>query len=411
MTIHTTAAARTPDSVPGLTPGITPEITVVGARALVGDRFEEAVVRIEAGRIAEIAGSEGRVAPGRNREERIDGRGCLLLPGIVDLHGDAFERSLMPRPGVQFPPALAFDEADRLMAAFGITTALHGITYSWEPGLRGRDTFLALAAALRALRGRLRCDTHLHLRFEVQNHDGVAEVAPLIADGTIGVVAFNDHFADIENDLANPEKAARYPGRTGLPVEEYRRLMARVGARGGEVEATVAALAGMAAAAGVPMLSHDDADLATRARYRALGARIAEFPLARDVAADARAQGEHVVMGGPNVLRGGSHKAGNPSAAELAGAGLCSVLTSDYYYPAPLHAAFRLAGDGVLPLERAWDLVAANPADALGLADRGRIETGRRADLLLVDPGQENAQPDVIATLVEGRRAFVSTPG
>jgi alpha-D-ribose 1-methylphosphonate 5-triphosphate diphosphatase len=177
------------------------------------------------------------------------------------------------------------------------------------------------------------------------------------------------------------------------------------------VAGTVAALAGMAAAAGVPLLSHDDPDLATRARYRALGARIAEFPLARAVAAEARAQGEHVVMGGPNVLRGGSHKKGNPSAAELAGAGLCSVLTSDYYYPAPLHAAFRLAQEGVLPLERAWDLVAANPAEALGLTDRGAIEVGRRADLLLVDAGAEGARPDVVTTLVEGRQAFAATAG
>lgn len=392
------------------TTGLTPGLTIVGARALVGDRFEEAVVRIEAGRIAEIAGSEGRAA-----EARLDGRGRLLLPGIVDLHGDAFERSLMPRPGVQFPPALAFDEADRLMAGFGITTALHGVTFSWEPGLRGRETFLALAAALRGLRGRLRCDTHLHLRFEVQNHDGLDDVAPLIADGTIGVVAFNDHFASTEEDLATPDKAARYPGRTGLPLEEFRQLMDRVGARDAELKTTITALAGMATAAGVPLLSHDDADLETRAHYRALGARIAEFPLSRAVAADARARGEHVVMGGPNVLRGGSHRAGNPSAAELAGAGLCSVLTSDYYYPAPLHAAFRLAGEGVLPLERAWDLVAANPAAALGLDDRGRIEVGRRADLLLVDPGESRPgpddapRPDVVATLVKGRRAFAST--
>ncbi|MGL4962300.1 MAG: alpha-D-ribose 1-methylphosphonate 5-triphosphate diphosphatase [Inquilinus sp.] len=382
-----------------------PALTIVGALVLVGGCFEEAVVRIEAGHIAEIAGSEGRAA-----DTSLDGRGRLLLPGIIDLHGDAFERSLMPRPGVRFPTALALDEADRVMAGFGIATALHGVTYSWEPGLRGRETFLALTKALRGLRGRLRCDTHLHLRFEVHNHDGLEEVAPLIADGTIGVVAFNDHLADIEEDLANPEKAARYPGRTGLTIEDFRALMHRVGGRAAELEATVTALAGMAAAAGVPMLSHDDADLATRARYRALGARIAEFPLTRAVAADARARGEHVVMGAPNVLRGGSHKTGNPSAAELVGAGLCSILTSDYYYPAPLHAVFRLVGEGVLPLERAWDLVAANPAAALGLADRGRVEVGRRADLLLVDPGPDDApRPDVVANLVEGRRAFVST--
>jgi len=403
MPTSTTATAGRPAAAPA--PAFAPALTIVGARALVEDRFEEAVVRIEAGRIAEIAGSEGG-----HRGERIDGRGRLLLPGIVDLHGDAFERSLMPRPGVHFPAALGLDEADRLTAAFGITTVLHGVTYSWEPGLRGRESFLALAAALRRLRGRLRCDTHLHLRFEVQNHDGVEDVAPLIADGTIAVVAFNDHFAGTEKDLARPEKAAEYTGRSGLTVEAFGALVKRVGARAGEIEATVAALAGMARAAGVALLSHDDPDLATRARYRALGARIAEFPLARAVAADARAQGEHVVMGGPNVLRGGSHKAGNPSAAELAGAGLCSVLTSDYYYPAPLHAAFRLAAEGVLPLARAWDLVAADPADALGLDDRGRVEVGRRADLLLVDPGSEgDALPDVVATLVEGRRAFAST--
>lgn len=118
-------------------------------------------------------------------------------------------------------------------------------------------------------------------------------------------------------------------------------------------------------------------------------------------------------MGGPNVLRGGSHKAGNPSAAELAADGLCSILTSDYYYPAPLHAAFRLAADGLLPLAQAWDLVAANPADALGLADRGRIEIGRRADLLLVDAGRQASgdaasAPAVVATLVAGRRAFAA---
>lgn len=396
----TASSAATPS--PTLRPA--PSLTITGARALIDGRFEEAVVRIEAGRIAEIAGSEGRPA-----EDRIDGSGRLLVPGIIDLHGDAFERSLMPRPGVRFPTALALDEADRVMAGFGITTALHGVTYSWEPGLRGPETFLALAEALRSLRGRLRCDTHLHLRFEVHNHDGLTDVAPLIADGTIGVVAFNDHLADIADDLANPEKASRYPGRTGLTTEGFRALLRRVGERAPELDATVAALAGMAAAAGVPMLSHDDADLETRARYRALGAHIAEFPLARAVAADARAQGEHVVMGAPNVLRGGSHKAGNPAAAELVGAGLCSILTSDYYYPAPLHAVFRLAGEGALPLERAWDLVAANPADALGLADRGRIEAGRRADLLLVDVGPDGAaQPDVVATLVEGRRAFSS---
>jgi alpha-D-ribose 1-methylphosphonate 5-triphosphate diphosphatase len=409
------SAAMTPDAAASATrpavltpsPPLGATLAITGAHTLIDGCFEAAVIHIEAGRIAEIAGSEGR-----HTGRRLDGSGLLLLPGIVDLHGDAFERSLMPRPGVRLPPALAFDEADRLMTGFGITTALHGVTYSWEPGLRGRETFLALAGALGNLRHRLRCDTHLHLRFEVQNHDGIADVAPLIADGTIGVLAFNDHLSHIEADLASPDQAASYPARTGLPLDEFRALLGRVGARIGEAEATITALAGLARQAGVTMLSHDDADLETRARYRALGVGIAEFPLTRAVAADARTHGEAVVMGAPNVLRGGSHKRGNPSAAELVGAGICTILTSDYYYPAPLHAAFRLAGDGVLPLERAWDLVAANPAAALGLADRGRIEIGRRADLLLVDPGPTGAPyPDLVAAMVEGRPTSFSRTG
>ncbi len=377
---------------------------ITGARALIEGRFEEIVVRVEAGRIAEISGSEGA-----GNRARLDGRGLLLLPGIVDIHGDAFERSLMPRPGVRFPPALAFDEADRLMAGFGITTAMHGVTYSWEPGLRGRDTFLALAETLRARRSRLRCDTHMHLRFEVQNHDGLEDVAPLIADGSIGVVAFNNHLADTRRDLEIPEKLARHAGRTGLSVEAFRELVDRIAQSDAETQATIETLASMANAAGVPLLSHDDPDTETRARYRRLGAHTAEFPLSGAVAADARAHGEHVVMGGPNVLRGGSHKSGNPSAADLVADELCSVLSSDYYYPAPLHAAFRLAGDGILPLERAWNLVSANPADALRMADRGRIETGRRADLLLVDQGPDRDNfPDVVATFVDGRQVFRS---
>lgn len=312
-----------------------------------------------------------------------------------------------PRPGVRFAPELGFDEADLLMTAFGITTALHGLTCSWEPGLRGTESFAAMARALRDLRPRLRCDTHIHLRYEIHTHDGLDVALPLIKDGTIRVLAFNDHLGATENDMGIPERADLYPARTGVDLDTFKSLLGEVRESGHRIEDTVQTLAGAANAAGVAMLSHDDPDLETRAHYRALGARIAEFPLTRDVAADARGRDEHVVMGAPNALRGRSHKSTNPSATDMIAEGLCSVLSTDYYYPAPLHAAFRLARDSIPSLEKAWDLISANPAQALGFGDRGRIAEGLRADLVLVDAGPDmTASPEVIATMVAGTPVF-----
>jgi alpha-D-ribose 1-methylphosphonate 5-triphosphate diphosphatase len=125
--------------------------------------------------------------------------------------------------------------------------------------------------------------------------------------------------------------------------------------------------------------------------------------MAEEVGEHAREAGDWVVMGSPNVVRGRSHL-GWASAARLAEAGICSVLSSDYFYPAMLRAALILAGRGVLDLPRAWALISANPAAAAGLTDRGRIAEGARADLVLVDPARQRA----VATIAEGRIAHLT---
>uniref|UniRef100_UPI001F244FB6 amidohydrolase family protein n=1 Tax=Falsiroseomonas oryziterrae TaxID=2911368 RepID=UPI001F244FB6 len=158
--------------------------------------------------------------------------------------------------------------------------------------------------------------------------------------------------------------------------------------------------------AGTPMLSHDDATTGQRAAFRALGVAICEFPMAEEVAAFARAAGEHVVMGAPNVVRGGSHL-GWAAAAPLAERGLVTVLASDYVWPAMLEAAFVMAGRGVLDLPAAWALVSANPAEAAGLSDRGRILPGLRGDIVVVDPSARAP----VATFAAGRLAWLSPAG
>ncbi|MBR0671151.1 alpha-D-ribose 1-methylphosphonate 5-triphosphate diphosphatase [Neoroseomonas soli] len=316
---------------------------------------------------------------------RFDASGLLVLPGLVDIHGDAHERQLQPRPGVDLPVPLALRDSAAQLIACGITTAYLGVTLSWEPGLRSLGAWRALKAALPTARAHAATDLRVHLRFEADNLDALEEALEGIADGSVHLLGFNDHTPAIVKKLGDPVQVAKYAGRAGVKAEAYRALADSVIARRYEVPAARARLSAAAQAAGIPMLSHDDATLDDRAHYRAHGATICEFPMAEEVAADARAAGEHVVMGAPNVVRGGSHL-GWASAAPLAERGLVTVLASDYVWPAMLEAAFAMVRRGVLDLPRAWALVSANPAEACGLADRGRLAPGLRGDVVVVDP-------------------------
>lgn len=331
----------------------------------------------------------------------LDARGLLVLPGIVDIHGDAFERQLEPRPGVTFDVDMALEETDRQLIANGITTAYHGVTWSWEPGLRGPEMARTLHAAIRRLRPVLAADTRFHLRHETFNLDAEAEIIGWLAGGEVGCLAFNDHMSGTLKQRHRPDKIARMVERARIGAEEFQALVDRTWARRDEVAGSIARLAAAAIGAGVPLLSHDDTSPEQRAWFRAIGATIAEFPTTVAAAEAAAAVGEATVFGAPNVMRGGSHT-GCPGAAEMVARGLCSVLASDYYYPALLAAPFELQAVGVATLGQAWALVSANPAQALGLADRGHIAPGRRADIVLVDGG-DGRRPRVVATIVEGR--------
>ncbi len=376
-----------------------------GAVLLPGAGLQPVALALADGRIAAIdrAGS-GRQGPGR----RFDASGLWVLPGLVDLHGDAFERQVQPRPGVDFPLPLAIEDTEAQLLANGITTAYLGVTLSWEPGLRGIGTWHALLEALAAHRGA--CDLRVHLRWEAYNLDALATAEAAIAAGRVHLLAFNDHTPAILERLADPAAAATYTGRAGVRPQEFRALAALVAERAAEVPAGQARLAAAARAAGIPLASHDDASLAERDRFRALGARICEFPMAEAVGQAARAAGDAVAMGSPNVLRGRSHL-GWASAARLAEAGVCSVLTSDYYYPALGRAALILAGRGVLDLERAWGLVSRAPAAAAGLEDRGSIAEGQRADLVLLAPAGPAEPARLVATIAGGRIAWLGNEG
>ena len=367
---------------------------IAGGRVLLPDGEQVTDILLEDGRIAGI-GTESRRVP------TLDARGLLVAPGIVDIHGDAFERQLQPRPGVDFPPHIALVDTEAQLLANGITTAFHGVTLSWEPGLRSADAWASLLAALRARPWT--CDMRVHLRWEAYNLDALEIALADIAAGRVHLVAFNDHTPSILKKLNDPVAGAKYSDRAGMTLAEFRVLAERVAARADGVAAAQERIAAAARVAALPLASHDDATVPTRTHFRELGARICEFPMAEEVGEAARDAGDWVVMGSPNVVRGRSHL-GWASAARLAEAGICNVLSSDYFYPAMARAALTLAMRGVLGLAQAWALISANPARAASLSDRGTISVGKRADLTILD----SDVPQILATITRGRVAFAT---
>jgi alpha-D-ribose 1-methylphosphonate 5-triphosphate diphosphatase len=376
------------------------DIFIAGGRTLVGGNLQDTSLSIAGSKICGVGANKGRTAL------ELDARDLLVLPGIVDLHGDAFERQMMPRPGVDFPIDVALVDSDRQAIASGITTVFHATTWSWEPGLRSGDNAERLLVALETLRPRLAADTRFHLRHETYNLDAEEKIGQWLAQGRIDLFAFNDHM-DITTALRNkPRKRAAMVERTGLSDEAFDRLVERVLSRAADVPGSITRLATIARGARARMLSHDDKSPGERKAFRALGVTIAEFPVNEETAREAAGAGDAIVFGAPNVVRGGSHT-GWTKAADMIEKGLCSVLASDYYYPAPILAAFRLAADKVLPLAEAWSLISSAPARAAGLHDRGILVEGCRADIVLVDASIP-LRPRVVAAIAAGRLAHLT---
>ena len=397
---------------------------IEGARVVFTDRVETVSVRIEAGRITglDVARDGAAIVPGKGR---------VLAPAFVDIHGDAFERQIMPRPGVTVPMETALLETDRQLAANGIATAYHALTLSWEPGLRSVGMAWQVVRGLEALRHRLTADNRIQLRWETFCPEAEPLIAHVLAGPDRPALAFNDHTSaallhpDISlhdrpvdhakdypvTDLTAPaflHKMGERAKRSHMTTDEFVALIAQVWARRAIVPADIARIAALARSHGAPMLSHDDSQIETRSTYRALGAYVAEFPMHERVFLDAKDAGDAIVLGAPNAMRGGSHL-GSPGAAQMIARGLCDILASDYYYPAMLGAIVRLHADRVAPLPALWRLVSQNPAAAMGLADRGRIAPDLRADLVLRDWPEGHA-PAPVRTWVAGRGGYSSLP-
>lgn len=349
-----------------------------------------------------LAVAEGRITKGPLPE--VDLSGYLILPGIVDLHGDAFERHIAPRPSAPFDLAIGLAATDRDAAANGVTTAWLAQSWSWEGGHRGPDRAEEVMAALGDYRSHALTDLRLQVRCETHLVDSGPRLLDAVKRFGIDYVVFNNHLDEaVEYARKQPEVIFHWAKQAGRTPDEHMALVEGALSRTKDVPRHLCRLADAFDELGVVYGSHDDPDGETRERFSMIGARIAEFPTSRKAAAAAKAMNDPVLMGAPNVVRGGS-QSGNIAAADLIRQGLCDALVSDYYYPALAAAAWRLVDEGVMSLPKAWAMISEKPAEILRLPDRGRLDYGKRADLCVVNEATRRVE----MTISGGRLAYLA---
>ena len=368
-------------------------VEFTGAHVLGADALEPRPLAVAQGLITDVA-----------QTTRVDLDGYMIVPGIVDVHGDGFERHLAPRRGAMKTMQEGLVAAEAELAANGITTAVLAQFISWEGGLRGYEFAEQVFGAIQQVSDTLVTDLRGQLRLETHLLDLYADLPQRMQDWGLSYVVFNDHLP--HDRLAKGQVPKRMVGqalKAGRNPDDHLRMMQDLHAQSADVPGALDWLCKVLAARGIQMGSHDDTTAEGRALWRKRGVRVAEFPETLEAAEAAAAAGDHVVLGSPNVVRGGSHN-GNVSALDLISMGIGGALASDYHYPSPRRAAFMLADSGVLPLAQAWHLVSAGPAAVLGLSDRGVIATGKRADLLVLDAQTRR----VALTMSGGRVSYMS---
>ena len=359
-----------------------PETILTRARLCLPEGMTPGTIVLRAGLIAEIDLGESRAAGA------VDCGGDIVAPGLIELHTDNLERPLHPRPSVDWPQAAAILAHDAELAGAGITTVFDALRIGAAPSAGGalaRSGARALWSGIAALRGagHLRIDHALHLRAELCSETLAEEIDAFGPDDDVRLVSLMDH-TPLQRQFRDLRQLRAF-AREGEGMDEAAfdarvALLRELGAR--KVPGHEAAAVAAARRMGAALASHDDTTPEDVARSATHGVRLAEFPTTRAAAEACRAHGIAVMMGAPNLIRGGSHS-GNVAAEELARAGLIDMLSSDYVPAGLLNGAFVL---GAMLGDPAKGLAAASaaPADAAGLRDRGRLIPGLRADVIRI---------------------------
>ncbi|MFT5651935.1 MAG: alpha-D-ribose 1-methylphosphonate 5-triphosphate diphosphatase [Pseudorhodobacter sp.] len=377
-----------------------PQTVLANAMLVLPNEVIEGAICVEGGKI--IALDQGNTVP----TGAIDCEGDLIMPGLIELHTDNLERHMEPRPKVNWPHASAIIAHDAELTSVGITTVFDALrvgSITSSAKLNYGEYARQLADEILDLRskGALRISHFLHLRAEVCSETLIEELAKFGPEDRIGIVSLMDHTPGQRQFRDITQLRAYVCGKHGLSEVEFEAHIANKIALSSQFgTAHEAAAVAEARRFGAVLASHDDTTAEQVAISAGHGAHFAEFPTTVEAAAACRAQGVKVMMGAPNLIRGGSHS-GNVAAQKLAEADLLDIVSSDYVPSALLSAALFL-GDLWGDVARGVRTVTAAPAEAVGLPDRGHLTLGARADIIRV---ARVAQTGVLrGTWVQGKR-------
>jgi alpha-D-ribose 1-methylphosphonate 5-triphosphate diphosphatase len=337
----------------------------------------------------------------------IDAGRAILMPGFVDIHSDAIETAIQPRPGGRFPLAMALRELDRTLVGCGITTMFHSLSFcdNLQTGLRNSRNCAELIRSVNTEAPGLCARTKVHLRFEITETEAVPLVAALIEDNQVNFFSLMDHTPG-QGQFVDVEQFRLYYGKVrGKTAAELDALIdLRIEARQKLDDSPLLQLTRLCRQKGIRVASHDDDTEAKVLWNQLLGVSLAEFPVTMEAARLARECGMHVSFGAPNILRGGS-ATGNLSARDAIAEGHGSIICSDYAPMAMVHAGMALVRIGLLDIVQMSHMLSRNPAQAVGIDHiTGTIEVGKSADLVLIQ--NEDRYPVILKTFVAGRQVY-----
>jgi alpha-D-ribose 1-methylphosphonate 5-triphosphate diphosphatase len=334
----------------------------------------------------------------------IDLQGKWLMPGMIDLHCDALEKEVEPRPNVHFPLTFACAQADKRNAAAGITTVYHALSFAHdELGVRNNHFAAQIARAVHDWHPHGLVDNRVHCRYEITDENGLPILKELLAEQSMHLISMMDHTpgqGQFKDMAAYRDYLTRTYKKTADEVEVIveRKVEAASGAY-----ARMAELAQAAHVAGISVASHDDDSADRVATMSDIGADISEFPISLEAAKAAKAAGMSTIFGAPNIIRGKS-QSGSMRAIDAIHEGVADCLCADYAPATLIMAVMSIPDLTDLDLPSAVRLVTANPAKAAKLDDRGSIEVGKRADLIVV--GEPGGLPQVTDAWVHGKPAY-----